>query len=354
MTFEALKFLFEEQVEFRLADGTTVDGSIFIGDTEFLPVEILRDDDDAYRAEFDRWLDQVWLPAQEDRRSQILKLHGNSGRYSDLREAVARQQVVPHVGSGMSVPSGLPTWSDLLRRIRECTKVVPAQLESLLKEAAFEEAADLISGATNSNLLNERIEHVLRIDNFSVIEGPVRLLPAIFPNLAITTNLDNILELYYGGCGIRFTHVLAGQELSRYRELKNPGEGFLLKLHGDLRRAETRVLLTAEYEAAYRVGSVTREELTLLYRNNHILFLGCSLGPDRTVRLFSEVAQADKNMPRHYALVPLPDNDEVRIDRENYLTERGIYPIWYDGPHEDCITSLLAGLLDASRVDQAR
>jgi hypothetical protein len=112
----ALRFFFEEQIQFRLADGTEIEGGVFIGSTEFLPVEILREDPNAYREEFNLWLDDVWKPEQQQRRNDILTLHANKKRYADLLEAVGRQQVVPIIGSGMSVPSGLPTWSDLLRR----------------------------------------------------------------------------------------------------------------------------------------------------------------------------------------------------------------------------------------------
>ena len=125
----ALKALFEEQITFRLADGTPVGGSVFIGETEFLPVEVLRGDADAYQAEFNTWLDDVWLPEQKERRDQILLLYGNAKRYADLRQAVTRGQVIPFVGSGMSASSGLPTWRDLLRRIHKFTKIGAGQLD---------------------------------------------------------------------------------------------------------------------------------------------------------------------------------------------------------------------------------
>lgn len=350
---EALRSFFEEQIEFRLQNGTPVEGSVFIGETEFLPVQTLRGDKDAYQAEFNAWLDEVWIPEQQDRRSQILKLHANAKRYAELRAAVARHQVVPLVGSGMSVPSGLPTWSDLLRAIRAFTNTDPAVLEELLVAAAFEEAADLIACATNSNLLNERVEHELRVDDSGVIGGAVRLLPAVFPDLVITTNLDNVLELRYRHCGTEFNEVLPGQEIARYRGLNTPVQRLLLKLHGDCRRAETWVLRTGEYEAAYTPGSIVCEELTLLYRTNRLLFLGCSLGPDRTVRLIAEVAKGDKSMPKHFALLPLPNSNRARVDRENFLSERRIFPIWYDGPHDESILALLAGLLDVAGSSQA-
>jgi hypothetical protein len=219
-------------------------------------------------------------------------------------------------------------------------------LEELLGASAFEEAVDLIASATNSNLLSERIEHELRVDDPSIIDGAVRLLPAIFPDLVITTNLDDVLEQHYSRCDVEFNQVLPGADIARYRGMKTPRERFLLKLHGDSRRPETRVLSKTEYEAAYAPGSVVREELALLYRTNHLLFLGCSLGPDRTVGLIAEVAANDKNMPKHFAILPLPDSDSSRIARENFLSMRSIYPIWYDGGHDESIRALLAGLLE--------
>jgi hypothetical protein len=340
----ALKLLFEESVAFHLTDGTPITGSIFIGATEFPPVEVLRGDPDAYTAEFNNWLDDVWHPEQEERRNQILCLFGNKKRYTDLCRAVERRQVVPFVGSGMCVASGMPTWDCLLHKIREFTTVSAADLGKLISASAFEEAADLLACTMNSNLLNERIEHNLRLDPADSIAGPVRLLPVIFPDLLVTTNLDNVLELHYARCGIPFMYALAGRELARYRQLKSPKERFLLKLHGDCRRFETRVLLKAEYDAAYAKGSQLRDELTLLYRMNNLLFLGCSLGPDRTVQLVSEVAQEDNNMPKHYAFLSVPARDSTRVAREEFLTKRGIYPIWYDGGHDESISALLAGL----------
>ena len=144
----ALRSFFKEQIQFRLRDGTEVDRGVFIGSTEFLPVEVLRDDPDAFREEFDLWLAEVWKPEQQQRRDEILTLHGNEKRYADLRAAVGRQHVVPFVGSGMSVPSGLPTWSGLLRKISQFTQCDRAALERLLESFLFEEAADLLASGT--------------------------------------------------------------------------------------------------------------------------------------------------------------------------------------------------------------
>ena len=196
----------------------------------------------------------------------------------------------------------------------------------------------------NLNQFAEQVEYTLRINDPDSINGPICLLPSLFPNFIVTTNLDNILESLYSLCEKEFARVLSGKEIANYRQLKGPQERFLIKLHGNHRDRDGRVLLSEEYDEAYAVNSSIREEIALLYRSNCLLFLGCSLGSDRTVRLIHEIARADPRMPKHYAFLATPDSDTTRVAREGFLTERGIYPIWYDLSHDESIMALLDGL----------
>ena len=338
-----LRKWFEDQLRFRLPDGTEGE-SVTIGNAVFSPVEILKEFDTTYRQEFDFWLNEEWKPRQYELREELLSYSGNRNRYRDLKDAVRRQQVVPFVGSGMSVPSGLPTWSDFLIKISEFTSHSLSDLQELLCSSSFEEAADLLASGTNPRLLAERIEHDLRIDDSRDIDGPIGLLPRLFPNLVITTNLDDVLVCLYELCDSPFGHVASGARIAEYRQIKGPTEKILLKLHGDCGRQEGRVLLSAEYEASYAPGKVVHDELILIYQQNSLLFLGCSLGPDRSVSLIESIANLDKNMPKHYAFLAKPGTDADRIGRENFLTARGMYPIWYDLPHNEAIAALLDGL----------
>ena len=334
---------FEEQLNFSLSNGSE-SATVSIGTAVFSPIEILSEFASTYEQEFNYWLYEDWKPRQHELRETLLSYSANGDRYLDLQHAILRQQVVPFVGSGMSVPSGLPMWAAFLMEKLAYAQCSPAELKSLIDSSSFEEAADLLEGGMSKRLLAERIEHDLRIVNPSVIDGAVCLLPGLFTNLVITTNLDEVLELLYQSCDTSFEYILSGREIADYRQLKSPNDRFLLKLHGDYRNRNGQVLVSAEYEEAYGPGSTVREELTNIYRNHSLLFMGCSLGPDRTIRLIEEVATADANMPKHYAFLEKPQDDSERIDRENFLTDRGIYPIWYDLPHDEAIMSLLDGL----------
>jgi hypothetical protein len=55
-------------------------------------------------------------------------------------------------------------------------------------------------------------------------------------------------------------------------------------------------------------------------------------------------------MPKHYCFLEVPSSQGQRIARENFLTERGIYPIWYSPPHDDALTALLDGLMQTEKA----
>ncbi len=317
---------------------------MLIGTSEFSPIEILNEFASTYEQEFHSWLNEEWKPRQRELRVELLSYSANADRYLDLKNAAMRQQVVPFVGSGMSVPSGLPTWEEFLIKVSAFTQCSSSELKRLITSCCFEEAADLLAGGTNPRLLAERVEHDLRISNPDGINGPICLLPGLFPNLVITTNLDRVLEHLYELCDLPFEYILRWDQLVDYRHFKNPDGPFLLKLHGDSQRQDGRVLLTDEYDAAYAPNSPAREEIGLLFRQYSLLFLGCSLGSDRIVRVLEDVAGLDRNLPKHHAFLTKPEDKNHQITRENFLTERGIFPIWYDLPHDEALMALLDGL----------
>ena len=165
------------------------DGNIVIGDTVFTPVSVLRADPTAYDNEFSNWLSEEWLPEQNESLEEILKIHANRKRFADLCTTLTNGELIPIVGSGMSVPAGLETWSGFLRTIRKHSSMSEDDLEKLLSSCAFEEAAEQLSKAMPGRLFDERIEHDLRIDDPKTICGAVVLMPEIFDKLVLTTNL---------------------------------------------------------------------------------------------------------------------------------------------------------------------
>jgi len=345
---KAIYALFEDE----LTASINADGNIEFpfGGTPLTPVAVLGSDGTAYQTEFRAWLNDVWLEDHRSRLDRLLKLHGNSGRFHSLVDAFRTDHVIPAVGSGLSKASGFPLWRDFVHHLRSFTEVSEADINAMLDAGQYEEAVDRIAAEAGRHLFDERIEQSLRVIDPSSIDGPVRLLPALFPRLALSTNLDDVLEHAYAAVDQRFDEVLIGPRIGQYRKLATSNKRLLLKIHGDCREAEGRVLGVAEYDAAYATNAPTRESLALICRSHVLLWMGCSLGVDRTVALMKDVVAGDAAAPRHYAFLRLPKDDAYRLSREKLLAERKVFPIWYDDLEDEdlSILSLLVGLLDKS------
>ena len=338
---------FEEQVRAELA----ADGDVQIGGVKMSPLAILDPGSETYDAEYLRWRDEEWLPSRFERLERILDLvPDNRSRYADLKKALTRGVLVPFVGAGMSLASGLKSWGRLLHDLRTSGTCTEAELDALLTSSPpnYEGAAELVYQSMAHNLFLNRMSTRFQVP-LANIAGPVRLLPHLFAERVFTTNFDHILEEIYLDEGLPFEFVLRGNQfLDRARQRYNRKRPSLLKLHGDELEPGQRVFRPEEYERAYAPTSFLRRELgKAVDGTDSLLFLGCSLAADRTLTILHEAAQADAGEPEHYAFLPYyPDEHRAR---ENFLADHGIYPIWYDAPtpadHDDAIEALLVGLL---------
>lgn len=342
-----LKREFEEQVRAEL----DADGNVRIGEVPMSPLDILQRDEDAYTAEYQRWLTD-WLAVRDQRRASILDLvPDNRARFDNLLHALRRQQVAAFVGAGMSIASGLKSWPAFLRELREDGSCPAPDLEALLTgpTANYEAAADLVYEHMDARLFRDRMRTRFQVSP-DRMAGSVRLLPYLFQRWVFTTNYDHILEEVYADEGQLFAFVLHGnQQLENARQHYDDTKPALLKLHGDERYPSQRVFRSVEYDQAYGPTSYLRRELGKAAGQRSLLFLGCSLSADRTMHVLHEAAQTDDGQPDHYAFLPLPATDAERRDRDNFLAARGIYPIWYDAPnpadHDESVEALLVGLL---------
>jgi hypothetical protein len=335
--------------EFEKAVLPSVEAEVVqIGRFTYTGVDILKlAGDEAYKQAFNDWIWDDWIPSRRERKDEILKLPANATRYEDLKGVISCGRAIPFVGSGMSCPTGMPTWARFLHDTREQAKrFSTAQLEALLASGKFELAATRIFGAMPQQLFNERFEASFSLRRERPIKGPVQLLPFLFDSIGITTNFDTILETVYGSNGQEFQVILYGMGVGDYRRKVVAGTRCLLKLHGNYAETHSRVLTKKEYDAFYGRRSSGREELALIFRGGGLVFLGCSLSQDRTMALLKAIADKDRNMPRHYAFLQRPKTKGETTNREHFLAERNVFPIWYDGDHDTDIEALLVGLIE--------
>jgi hypothetical protein len=296
-------------------------------------------------------LHRAWVEAAKGRRTRtvedVLNLRSNRVNFKKLQTICGAGLIVPFVGAGLSIPCGMPGWSAFLRE-----QAVLAEnrdrVEALLAAGSYEEAADALIAARGLETLDWEIE--LRFGRPNALIGAVNHVPAISQSLVLTTNYDEVLETAFkeAGCPLD-DRVLPGSipdEL--FRPSVTAGRTYLLKLHGDSRFKTDRVLTTRQYDAHY--GDPVDFERTLprlmrrLFTRNCLLFLGCSLSTDRTVRLFREVVAASRpdELTWHFAVLELPTGGVVERERE--LAEARIAPIWYPTGRHDAVEAIVEAL----------
>ena len=339
-----MDFLEKQFLEQLSATIDEQNNTVLVSEVPFTPEQILRTDPDGYKEAFRRWKYEDWLPTKLQLADEILNLDNNKERYRYLIEALGRDNVTPFIGSGMSSPSGKPLWKSFLEKMCEISTSDRNTFARLLQEGRYEDAASLILSNMPPQLFNEQLEHTFRVKSPEEINGAIRYIPLVFKRTVVTLNFDNLLEVLFDSIGNRFNPIVAGERIRHFRNFDSTNH-CLLKLHGDYAEPDSRVLTNEEFEASYAPDSTIRENLSLLFRTRKLLFLGCSLENDRTSNLFEELVATDTNAIRHCALLRLPE-PERKLEREHCLARRNIFPIWYDGGHDESIEALLVKILN--------
>jgi len=339
---EFLRPLFEEQLTATISSTNEIE----IGKTTFSPARILKElEPGTYEPEFEEWKALRFTDALA-KAEDIFNQFANRERFQNLEDACKRGIVIPVVGAGMSFPAGYRTWTEYLRWIQTDSHVPDGDLNDLIANGDYEIAAERLLGDLGERLFNERLHSTYRTGDTYSVRGPINYLPLLFNKAVITTNFDGLLELVYTTQRYPFKRVLLGKQGESFYRFIAEGESCLYKIHGDYAFADTRVLTATEYDNAYGDGSSLAASLRQVFISSTLLFLGCSLNNDRTMRFMQTLAREIREIPNHYALLETPGNDGERRSRQKFLAERNIFPIWYPiGEHDESIEALFVKLL---------
>jgi SIR2-like domain len=267
----------------------------------------------------------------------------NEQRFDQLCDRIEAGEVVPFVGAGLSQPGGFPTWKDHLRKQARTAGMDAAQVETKLNAGDYEEIVDDIERVRGQGVFVQELR-----DAFSrtgVIPNAIYLLVELFPDTIITTNYDRLIEQAFDTGGGKPVEVVTPATIET---LPDPTKITVIKLHGDARVAAGCILSKSQYEAAYGSGVINRalpipQVLDYQFRNSSLLFLGCSLNQDRTVRVFQAIKDAagTLDIPQHFAVEQCPEDESAMQARNEYLLRLGITPIWFEAGRFECVEGLL-------------
>ena len=320
-------------------------GDVIIEGIPFPPQQILQGDNEAFKSAFADWC-ETQKEERLERAEYILSLYDNKDRFQKLKAAYSSDSVTPFVGAGLSIPSGYPGWTTYLYELRRETTIPEAKLKAIINNGEYEEAAQLLFDAMPQGAFNEHLENRFDIDR--TLSGCVRFLPYCFSTSVITTNFDGVLKRSYDDAKRHFSEDVLGADATELPRLLGQGKNVLVKLHGKANTGRSRILTKSEYDTHYSPENPLEKSIAAI-AGKTLLFLGCSLSTDRTVKCLKKILTDNgvESSVRHYAFLPIGDEAE-RIRRKNELAEANIFPIWYpaDEDHDECLMALLEKLIE--------
>jgi SIR2-like domain/prokaryotic YEATS domain len=293
----------------------------------------------------------------------LLPSKANKASQEALAKMIATERPLALVGAGLSVPAGLPSWSDLLQ---EMHRKLPSKTSSeyrmaLSKEDDMlwraQEYKDLFGGDTFESLLRNRFGRapVVRPSN-----PAVALVKLPFRHL-MTTNYDDVLLSAHKAAQLPPPNFLNWSREDDIRTFifslrNNSTVRFLLHLHGHHSDPKTIVLTDNDYTERYvRTNSTTRR-LFAIFTTERVVFVGFSLNDPDLMALLREVnAVLRSNEPRHFAIMGLEHPISEAVERSRLRKRYGVEPVFYnnrDGKHRG-LTEVLSYLSGAVAKTQA-
>lgn len=269
----------------------------------------------------------------------------NAARFDQLCDRMASGDVVPFVGAGLSAPGGFPTWKDHLRQQGTTAGMDPAAVEDLLAQGLYEEIVDHIEQQRGNDVFAQELRDAFA--KTGAIPPADYLVAELFQDTVITTNYDRLIEQALDFGGGKSVEALSPATIS---QLPDGDKVTVIKLHGNVNAPGSCILSKGQYAAAYGGGVIDLalpipQALDYYFRNSSLLFLGCSLNQDRTVRVFEAIkikARKDgADLPQHFSIEQCPGDEAALIARNEYLLRIGVTPIWFPIGEFDFIEGIL-------------
>jgi NAD-dependent SIR2 family protein deacetylase len=274
----------------------------------------------------------------------------NRAHFNALLEPLNAQHVVPFVGAGISCASAMPTWTGhILHQARSAGIDLPS-VEARLRQGGYEEVVDEIIAARGEGLFIQEMRDAF--DKEVTELGLAAMVAGLAKSVIVTTNYDRVLESAMRSRGEGSPEIVAaGEDNARMIRAQSNGKRALVKIHGDIASPSTLVLSQQQYDAGYGVDAPDMKlalprKLRHLFEHGSLLFLGCSLVEDRTLRVFeSLVLEAGlANVPRHFAVLEAPDDETTLVARNARLAALSIDAIWYPHGAHDHVRLIVAEL----------
>jgi len=273
------------------------------------------------------------------KRHEILMLDEfptNDGAYDKLLNLVRqRATVIPFVGAGFSVSAGCPAWSDYIVGLAIRSGFDEGDVKTRLKVGQHEQLINEVITRLGISVFQRDFSTQFENGRISPSLSPSLELKDLFDGCYITTNFDRVLEKCHAEKRPFEEKVVGRDSTGRFLKAIYRSDKYLLKLHGNIDEQRDRILTQAEYNLGYGNEGIDYalsipNTLKRVFSSFTVLFVGCSLISDRYLTVLKEAHDAAPEfLPEHFAIMVAPNDTDERNERDRYMADLGITPIWF-------------------------
>lgn len=277
----------------------------------------------------------------------------NRNVFHNLLSRCKSGYAVPYIGAGLSMFTGLPSWTGFLDMLRGQCPDKNFSLDNPLM------AADVIEEQLGSTRFYEYFQKEFHHDmsddwwrelliNYNVSNQAVSIIPRLFHGPVITSNYDKIIEAVHDFK----IEVAKPEEIKKLEYTNDEVKHLLYKVHGCISQPEKVIFTGKSYEIYYSSNSSHVKILSKFFKRFNLLFLGCSLNMlnmDKPIELWETLVNSGQ---QHYALLPCAERDFE--NRRKELESINIYPIFYPVGKHECVRIILEELLIEKESDSIK
>lgn len=235
---------------------------------------------------------------------------------NQIQKARDTNKLVIFAGSGVSAPSGVPTWKPF------CEKMIStlSNSKNLIGEKDPLKLAQLLYNELGDKLYNDFVRSTLLYNKttYNQLHSSVFSLK---PAHIVTTNYDDHFEQIINQDSLSYSIVKKDQDLP-YADFHN----LVIKMHGDFN--ELNMVLKEDDYLNYSSNFPLIEGFVkALFTNHTILFVGYSFSDIDLKAILQSVKRIlGEHTPPAYIFLP----DKISLNEIKYLENKGLVPIYSD------------------------
>ncbi|WP_192941056.1 SIR2 family NAD-dependent protein deacylase [Aliarcobacter cryaerophilus] len=250
----------------------------------------------------------------------------------NLKKILKEEDTILFIGSGVSLWSGLPSWTELINELIEFLKKNGLKANLTEQESL---RGDLLQAASygfdklSKSKFAEFIRESCRVNSAKPHDIHNKII-SLGPNCYITTNYDTLIEssLQKWNQETYFRKVVNKQLTETAEIVGARAKNFIFKLHGDVEDSDSIILTREQYRTLNYGGELHHalETTKILMVSRPIVYIGFGLRDTDFLYLKDLLINTYKGGTRdHYAIMPDVSEEEKEYWSRNY----GIHLIDY-------------------------